>query len=81
LKTEMNHSQSYTAPRRPAHAGARAGADRSGNAKQHYERYVALAREKAQSGDHVEAENYYQHAEHFFRTLAIAAEAEKARQR
>jgi hypothetical protein len=41
----------------------------SGNARQNYERYLALAREAAQGGDRVEMENYYQHAEHYFRVM------------
>jgi Domain of unknown function (DUF4167) len=38
-----------------------------GTAHQIFERYVALAREATASGDSVAAENYYQHAEHYFR--------------
>jgi Domain of unknown function (DUF4167) len=38
-----------------------------GSAYQIFERYVALAREAATSGDRVGAENFYQHAEHYFR--------------
>jgi hypothetical protein len=38
-----------------------------GNARQIFERYVALARESAIGGDPVAAENLYQHAEHYFR--------------
>src|ERR1700692_4892264 len=38
-----------------------------GSAHQIFERYVALAREAATSGDRVAAENLYQHAEHYFR--------------
>jgi len=38
-----------------------------GNAHRNYERYLALAREAAVHGDIVEAENFYQHAEHYFR--------------
>jgi hypothetical protein len=30
---------------------------------------VALAREAMLNGDHIEAENFYQHAEHFFRVM------------
>ena len=36
-----------------------------------YEHYMNLARETAQAGDRVEAENLYQHAEHFYRTAAL----------
>jgi hypothetical protein len=39
------------------------------NAHRAYERYLALAREASLSGDAVEAENCYQHAEHYFRVL------------
>jgi hypothetical protein len=40
-----------------------------GNAYQVFERYVALAREAALSGDRIAAENLYQHAEHYFRVM------------
>jgi hypothetical protein len=39
----------------------------AGNAHRNYERYLALAREATLHGDTVEAENFYQHAEHYFR--------------
>src|SRR5262245_50444826 len=39
------------------------------NARRQYERYVALAQAAVLSGDAVEAQNYYQHAEHFFRVM------------
>jgi Domain of unknown function (DUF4167) len=38
-----------------------------GTARQIFERYVALAREAATSDDRIAAENFYQHAEHYFR--------------
>ena len=41
----------------------------SGNAQRNHERYLALAREAATNGDIVEAENCYQHAEHYFRVM------------
>jgi hypothetical protein len=40
-----------------------------GNAYQIFERYVALAREAAAGGDRIAAENFYQHAEHYFRIM------------
>jgi len=46
-----------------------------GNAYQVFERYVALAREAAASGDRIAAENLYQHAEHYFRVLNANGEA------
>ncbi len=38
------------------------------------EKYVQLARDAQSSGDPVAAENYYQHAEHYFRLIAAAQE-------
>ena len=46
-----------------------------GNAYQVFERYVALAREAAASGDRISAENFYQHAEHYFRVMNANGEA------
>jgi Domain of unknown function (DUF4167) len=43
------------------------GARIRGNAFQIYERYLVLAREAATSDDRIAAENFYQHAEHYFR--------------
>ena len=39
------------------------------NMKLSYERYLELARAEAQNGNAVAAENYYQHAEHYFRSM------------
>ena len=39
-----------------------------GSAYQIFERYLGLAREATASGDRIAAENFYQHAEHYFRT-------------
>ena len=39
------------------------------NAKRAYERYLALAQAAALTGDTVESENCYQHAEHYFRLM------------
>jgi hypothetical protein len=40
-----------------------------GNAYQVFERYIAMAREAAAAGDRIAAENFYQHAEHYFRVM------------
>ena len=45
----------------------------AGNAYQSYEHYLALAREATLSGDTVEAENFYQHADHYFRVASERA--------
>jgi hypothetical protein len=39
------------------------------NAKRSYERYMTLARNSASTGDAIEIENYYQHAEHYLRLM------------
>ena len=41
----------------------------SQSAQRNYERYLELARVEILHGDMVAAENYYQHAEHFFRSM------------
>jgi Domain of unknown function (DUF4167) len=45
-----------------------------GNAFQVHEKYLALARDAAGAGDRVAAENYYQHAEHYFRIYSVDQE-------
>ena len=43
----------------------------SQNAQRSYDRYLAsLARAEAQVGNSVGAENYYQYAEHYFRSIS-----------
>jgi hypothetical protein len=42
-----------------------------GNAQTVYERYQQLARDATSAGDRILAENYLQHAEHYFRLLRI----------
>ena len=46
-----------------------------GNAYQVFERYIALAREAASGGDRIAAENFYQHAEHYFRVMNANGDA------
>lgn len=40
-----------------------------GNTSQVLEKYLSLARDAASSSDRIAAENYYQHAEHYYRVL------------
>ena len=63
-------------PRRsqPARRNGPSGIQRSQarnaqNAQRNYERYLALARAEALTGDRIVAENYFQHAEHYFRSM------------
>jgi hypothetical protein len=73
-KTNMNPQQ-----KRPAIAGRsqrwvsstpRPAPQGSHNARRNYDRYIALAQAELQAGDRVAAENYYQHAEHYFRLIS-----------
>lgn len=40
-----------------------------GNAHQVLEKYLAMARDASSQGDRIAAENYFQHAEHYFRVI------------
>jgi len=45
-----------------------------GNPSHIAEKYIQLARDAQTSGDPIAAENYYQHAEHYYRVIAAAQE-------
>ena len=45
-----------------------------GNPSHIAEKYMQLARDAQTSGDPIAAENYYQHAEHYYRVIAVAQE-------
>ena len=45
-----------------------------GNPSHIAEKYIQLARDAQASGDPIAAENYYQHAEHYYRVIASAQE-------
>lgn len=45
-----------------------------GTASHIADKYITLARDAQSSGDPVAAENYYQHAEHYYRLIAVAQE-------
>ena len=75
-KTNMNTRQPRPAAlfagrsKRWSSNAARQEQKGSHNAQRNYERYLALAQAEAQNGNIVGAENYYQHAEHYFRLLS-----------
>jgi hypothetical protein len=48
-----------------------------GNAAHIAEKYLQLARDAQSSGDSVMAENYLQHAEHYFRIISAAQQAQQ----
>ena len=56
---------------RPVNHHDRGGRDRKtfATAQRSYEQYLTLAREASSSGDIVEMENCYQHAERYFRVM------------
>ena len=63
-----------TRSKRWASSAARPEPKSSQNAQRNYERYLALARDEAQIGNTIEAENYYQYAEHYFRSMRSDSE-------
>jgi uncharacterized protein DUF4167 len=77
----MNGTRSGPGPQRRRPPASRANAANrqgqnswgGGSAHRNYERYLALAREATSNGDVVEAENYHQHAEHYFRVMKESA--------
>jgi Domain of unknown function (DUF4167) len=50
-----------------------------GNASQIYQRYLTLAQEAARNDDRIASENYYQHAEHYFRVHNESRERNSSR--
>jgi hypothetical protein len=68
---QSRSSGSFNArPKRWDSNGSRDRPRGSQNAQRSYERYLALAQAQAQVGDIVGSENYYQHAEHYFRSMS-----------
>lgn len=62
---------------RPASGSAGQRPGQNVNARARYARYLAMARAAAQAGDVVEAENCYQHAEHYFRVMREPADGKE----
>jgi hypothetical protein len=56
--------------KRWTNSAARIDQKKSQNARRNYEQYLALARAEALAGNTIGAENYYQYAEHYFRSLS-----------
>ncbi len=63
-RPQPSHGRTWLAGRGPLGRGHDAA-----SAERNYQRYVALAREAGLKGDAIEAENCYQHAEHFYRLM------------
>jgi hypothetical protein len=51
-----------------------------GNAYQVLEKYLALARDASAAGDRIAAENFYQHAEHYYRVISASGEHQRQQQ-
>ncbi|KXF78460.1 hypothetical protein ATN84_01290 [Paramesorhizobium deserti] len=69
----MKNKQTRQALRSPSGATRNKSSNRPVNiqgARNQYTRYTELARAEALNGNSVEAENYYQHAEHYYRCAA-----------
>jgi len=59
---------------RSTRASAQRGRDGNNDvagAKRQYERYLALAQAALLSGDAIEAQNFYQHAEHYYMVMTV----------
>jgi hypothetical protein len=72
-KTKMTNSSTRRGfqPRKTESPGLhRANARIPQNAQRNYEHYLALAHAETLTGDRISAENYFQHAEHYLRSMA-----------
>lgn len=58
---------------RPASRAGATPVSRGATPQASYERYLALAKAKALAGDRIEAERYYQYAEHYHRLISGSA--------
>jgi hypothetical protein len=67
LRQNVSRAFSQSSNRPPS--GSRSGPQQGVNAKARYRMYVTLAQAAALTGDVVEAENCYQHAEHYYRVM------------
>ena len=69
----MNNNNNNNNNRRRFHRGENnTGKIKSASANR--DKYLNMARDAMASGDRVEAENYLQHAEHYFRVLSFLQE-------
>ncbi|WP_162260527.1 DUF4167 domain-containing protein [Rhizobium sp. Root708] len=70
MKSPRRNSTPSASSRAPATADTKVISSPQ-NLMKRYEQYMVSAREAAQAGDRVEAENLHQHAEHFYGTAAL----------
>lgn len=62
-------TKSFSNRARQKNSRPQAGANNIANTKRRYEHYITLARNAVSTGDMVDIENFYQHAEHYLRQM------------
>lgn len=67
-RNNNNRHQKFSRPQHRPNGGKSLAAQRN-HLQQNFEKYLNLARDASGSGDKILAENYYQYAEHYLRTL------------
>jgi hypothetical protein len=65
----QNDSRAFSQGSNRPPSGSRLGPQQGVNAKARYQMYLTLAQAAALTGDAVETENCYQHAEHYYRVM------------
>ena len=65
-RPQSHWSSDHRSPGIRAHGNPR---DVAANARNNYERFTTMAKNAARRGDVIEAENFYQHAEHYLRLM------------
>jgi hypothetical protein len=68
-KAPHHNARSGQQAARASQPPARSRGEVIARARQSFERYTALARDAASAGNAIDAENFYQHAEHYLRTM------------
>ena len=74
MRGRSNHRKSHHNPMARVFESNGPDVKIRGNPSHIAEKYIQLARDAQASGDPVAAENYYQHAEHYYRVIAAAQE-------
>jgi hypothetical protein len=74
MRGRNNHRKSHHNPMARVYESNGPDVKIRGNPSHIAEKYIQLARDAQASGDPIAAENYYQHAEHYYRVIAAAQE-------
>jgi hypothetical protein len=70
VTTGARPRSSQRARRNESSGFPRSQARNAQSAERNYQRYLVLARAETLAGDRIAAENYFQHAEHYLRSMA-----------